>query len=278
MTRPTKSAEADPIPVRRARFAGRVAVITGGASGIGAALARLLHEEGASVLIGDLDPDKGEDLASTLGTRGRFRRTGVSSFDEVEALVGEAVDHFGCIDLLFNNAGIGSLSRIEALSVDDWHRVVAVNLDAVFYGLKAALPHMKAQGGGAVVNTASASGLLADFGFAAYNAAKAGVINLTRTAAIDCARDGIRVNAVCPGPVETPILAPILGIPGLHAEWSERVPMGRFARPEEIASVMAFLASDDAAYVTGVSVPVDGGLTAHTGQPNLPQVLSARAG
>lgn len=228
------------------------------------------------MVIGDLDVPAGEALAAELGTRARFQRCDVALFAEVEALVCTAVSAFGRIDVLFNNAGIGSFSLIEALSVEDWHKVIAVDLDAVFYGLKAAIPHMRAQGSGAVVSTASASGLAGDFGFAAYNAAKAAVINLTRTAAIDHARDGIRVNAVCPGPVDTPILAGIQAVPGLRADWQDRVPMGRFADPAEIAEVVAFLASDAASYVTGISVPVDGGLTAHTGQPNLLRVMGGQ--
>ncbi|MFL9502268.1 SDR family NAD(P)-dependent oxidoreductase [Rhodopseudomonas palustris] len=263
----------------RTRFGGKVAVITGGASGIGAATARLLHSEGASVLIGDLDEAAGNALVAELGAeRARFIITDVSDFGSVQALIDGAVAAFGRLDVLINNAGIGSLSSIAALPVEDWKKVLAINLDGVFFGCKAALPVMVAQRAGAIVNTASASGLAGDFGFANYNAAKAGVINFTRTAAIDHARDGIRVNAVCPGPVDTPILAGVQGIPGLRTDWEDRVPIGRFASPAEIAQVIAFLASDAASYVTGVAMPVDGGLTAHTGQPNVPRVMNALAG
>lgn len=258
----------------KTRFSGKVAVITGGASGIGAATARLLHGEGASVVIADLDVAGGQALADELGQgRALFVATDVADFAQVQALIDAAVQRFGRLDVLFNNAGIGSLSAIADLPVEDWKRVLAINLDGVFFGCKAAIPVMRRQGGGAIVNTASASGMAGDFGFAAYNAAKAGVINFTRTAAIDHARDGIRVNAVCPGPVDTPIIAGIQAVPGLRSQWNECVPMGRFAQPAEIAEVVAFLASDAASYVTGVSVPVDGGLTAHTGQPNLPRVM-----
>ncbi len=260
-----------------ARFDGKVAVITGGASGIGAASARLLHREGASVVLGDVDP-AGQALTDELGARARFVRCDVASFTDVETLVASAVTAFGGLHIMFNNAGIGSLSPIEALSVEDWKRVIAVDLDAVFYGLKAAIPAIRASGGGAVINTASASGMAGDFGFAAYNAAKAGVINLTRTAAIDHAREGIRVNCICPGPVDTPIIAGAQAVPGLRSDWEERVPMGRFARAEEIAEVVAFLASDAASAVTGVMLPVDGGLTAHTGQPNLIKIFAGMEG
>ena len=252
------------------RFGGKVAVITGGSSGIGAATARLLHEEGASVVIADLDSSNGTALVEELGSNSaRFIATDVSDFVQVEALLNGAKATFGRLDVLFNNAGIGSFSSIPELATEDWRKVIAVDLDGVFYGIKAAIPIMRSQGGGVIINTASISGLAGDFGFAAYNAAKAAVINLTRTAAIDHAREGIRVNAVCPGPVDTPIIAAISQTPGLRAAWDKAVPMGRFARPEEIATVVAFLASDAASYMTGAAVPVDGGLTAHTGQPNL---------
>lgn len=258
------------------RFNSKVVVITGGASGIGAACARLFHAEGASVVVGDLDAELGSVLVDELGAgRARFIATDVADFDAIVALVEGAVTAFGRIDVLVNNAGIGSLSAIADLPVDEWKKVLAINLDGVFYGLKAALPIMLAQGSGAVVNTASASGLAADYGFAAYNAAKAAVINLTRTAAIDHAREGVRINAVCPGPVDTPILAGIHMVPGLRVNWEDLVPMGRFARAEEVAEAIAFLASDAASFITGVALPVDGGMTAHTGQPNLPQVMGA---
>lgn len=264
---------------RQERFSGKVVIITGGASGIGAAAARLFHAEGASVAIADLDAANGETLASELGRdRAKFFATDVSDFAQVQALVDGTVAAFGRLDVLFNNAGIGSFSPIADLPVEDWKRVIAIDLDAVFYGLKAALPVMKAQRSGAVINTASISGLGGDYGFAAYNAAKAGVINLTRTAAIDHARDGIRVNAVCPGPVDTPIIAGIQAVPGLRSTWDDAVPMGRFADPREIAEVVAFLASDAASYVTGAIVPVDGGVTAHTGQPNLLRLMAGIGG
>lgn len=261
-----------------ARFDGKVALITGGASGIGAAAARLLHGEGASVVIADLDAAGGQALAEELGAgRAVFQPTDVSDFAQVEAAVACAVARFSGLDVLFNNAGIGSLSAIPDLPVEDWKRVLAINLDGVFFGCKAAIPVMQRQGGGAIVNTASASGMAGDYGFAAYNAAKAGVINFTRTAAIDHARDNIRVNAICPGPVDTPILAGVQAVPGLRSQWEDCVPMGRFARPEEIAEVVAFLASQAASFVTGVAVAIDGGLTAHTGQPNLPRVMGGMA-
>lgn len=256
------------------RFLGKVCVVTGGASGIGAAAARRFHAEGASVLIADLDSDLGVSVVSELGAeRALYRKVDVAMWDEVEAMIEAAVSSFGRLDVLFNNAGIGSFASTPDLSIEEWRRVLDIDLNGVFYGCRAAIPVMRAQGEGAIVNTASASGLAGDYSFAAYNAAKGAVINYTRAAGIDHAREGIRINAVCPGPVATPIITPISKLPGIKDAWDKCVPMGRFATPDEIANVVAFLASSDASYMTGAIVAVDGGLTAHTGQPNLPHLL-----
>lgn len=258
------------------RFDGKVAIVTGGASGIGAAFARRLHSEGGSVMIADLDAAQGQALADALGDRAAFRQVDVADPDALVALADATVAAFGGIDILYNNAGIGCYGLTPDLAVDDWRRVISVNLDAVFYGSKAVIPHLKKRGGGVIINTASASGMAADYGFTAYNAAKAGVINYTRSLAIDHARDGIRANSICPGPVDTPILTNgVDAIQGLRQEWEAVVPMKRFARADEIAAVALFLASDDASCVTGASIPVDGGLTAHTGQPDLRDRMGA---
>lgn len=259
------------------RFESKVAVVTGGASGIGLATARRLHAEGACVVISDVSDEAGEAAAAALGDRACYQHADVADYDQVEALMARAEAAFGGLDIVFNNAGIGSFAAAPDLSVEDWRRVIDIDLSGVFYGCKAAIPRLRARGGGAIVNTASISGLGGDFSFAAYNAAKAGVINLTRAVAIDHAREGIRVNAVCPGPVDTPIIAGIGQFQGVRQMWDEAVPMGRFAQPEEIAAVVAFLASGDASYMTGAIIPVDGGVTAHTGQPNLPRVLAGLA-
>ncbi|WP_374345893.1 SDR family NAD(P)-dependent oxidoreductase [Phenylobacterium sp.] len=257
------------------RFSGKTAVVTGGASGIGLAAARRLHAEGAAVVIADLNDGLGEAAARELGDgRCVYQHTDVSAWEDIQALMQIAKEAFGGLDILFNNAGIGSFAATPDLAVEDWRRVIDIDLTAVFLGCKAAIPLMRERGGGAIVNTASASGMAADFSFAAYNAAKAGVINYTRAVAIDHARENIRCNAVSPGPVDTPIIAGVNQMPGVREIWDERVPMGRFARPEEIAAVVLFLASDEASYLTGANIPVDGGLTAHTGQPNLPRMLA----
>lgn len=244
-----------------ARFSGKVALVTGGASGIGAATTALLTAEGARVLVADLNPPASTDIA--------YERCDVGRAEQVTAAVAAAVRRFGRLDLLLNNAGIAGSGTVSDIEPQQWARIFAVNLDSVYFACRAALPHLRAAGGGAVVNTASISGLAGDMGMAAYNASKGAVINLTRALAIDHARDGIRVNAVCPGIIDTPLTEPVRTRPELYQEWTQAVPMGRAGRPEEIAEVIAFLASDAASYVTGSIVVADGGRMAHTGQPQL---------
>jgi len=253
------------------RFEGKVALITGGASGIGAASARRFAAEGARVVLGDVNQERLAAVAKEIDGSGETVATyvaDVSDRSQVEAMTEAAVQRFGRLDIVFNNAGVGTYGKTPDLDPDEWHRVIDVDLHSVFYGCRAAIPHLRAAGGGAIVNTASISGLFGDYGLAAYNAAKGAVVNYTRTAAIDHARENIRINAVCPGPVDTALTIPLLAQPQIAAGYEELIPMGRVGRPEEIASAVLFLASDDAAYVTGAMIVVDGGLTAATGQPN----------
>lgn len=254
-----------------ARFDSKVALITGGGSGIGAATARLLAREGARLIVVDLSREAAEAVAAATG--GDAVAADVSKRLEVEAFVAGTVARYGRLDVLLNNAGIGCFGKTPDLDPADWERVIAIDLHAVFYACRAAIPHLTkpngSGGGGAIVNTASISGLGGDYAFTAYNAAKGAVINYTRALAIDHAREGLRVNALCPGLIATPLTAGATELPGLEAAWHDTIPMGRAGTPEEMAEVIAFLASDAASYMTGAIVVADGGQTAWTGQPDL---------
>jgi meso-butanediol dehydrogenase / (S,S)-butanediol dehydrogenase / diacetyl reductase len=258
------------------RFENKVAVITGAASGIGAATARLLWQEGASVVLADISETGVRSFAASLGSSTLAVACDVSNRGDVDALIEAAVARYGRIDILFNNAGIGSYGNTVETPAEQWEHVIAVDLHSVYYACHAAIPHMPP--GSAIVNTASISGLGGDYRFAAYNAAKGAVINYTRSIAVDHAKDGIRVNALCPGLVDTPITAGIHQIPGLKEDWTGRIPLKRAAQPEEMANVVAFLASDAASYVTGAIIVADGGTTAHTGQPDISQFATLPIG
>jgi meso-butanediol dehydrogenase/(S,S)-butanediol dehydrogenase/diacetyl reductase len=243
-----------------------VSLITGAASGIGAATARLFAAEGATVIVVDIDESNGRRVAEEIGARGIFHNANVSEPLEVEAMVKLAVDRFGRLDVLHNNvATAGAVAPVGDMPIEAWQRAIAVSLSGVFYGMRFALPQMVAQGGGVIVNTASVSGLAADYMLGAYNAAKAGVINLTRTAAIEYARKNIRVNAVCPGSVATPSLLRAIGEGEGRRFLEDHHPVGRIGLPEEIARVVLFLASEDSSFMTGSIVVADGGISAHTG-------------
>jgi meso-butanediol dehydrogenase/(S,S)-butanediol dehydrogenase/diacetyl reductase len=244
----------------------KVTVITGAASGIGAATAKLFAAEGAKIVIADVDEANGRRLADEIGSSSVFRKVDVAEPGQLESMVRFTVEQFGRLDVLHNNvATAGSVAPVGEMSIESWQRAIAVTLSGVFYGIRFALPQMVAQGGGVIVNTASVSGLTADYMLGAYNAAKAGVINLTRTAAIEYARKNIRVNAVCPGSIATPPLIRALGDGEGRRLLEDHFPIGRLGLPEEIARVVLFLASDDSSFMTGSIVVADGGISAHTG-------------
>jgi meso-butanediol dehydrogenase/(S,S)-butanediol dehydrogenase/diacetyl reductase len=249
------------------RFAGKVVIVTGAGSGIGAATARRFSQEGAMVAIADLSDEK---LAATRADlpsdRTLVQPADVSLFDEVQSLVDATVERFGRLDVIVNNAGIAVQGKVTEASLEDWHRILATNVSGVFHGARAAMPHLIASKG-CIVNTSSVSGLGGDWDMSFYNTSKGAVSNLTRALALDHGKDGVRVNAVAPSLTFTGMTEDIKSDPELLAKFAERIPLGRGAEPEEIASVIAFLASEDAGFVTGVVLPVDGGVSASNGQP-----------
>ncbi|MFC5503314.1 3-oxoacyl-ACP reductase [Lysinimonas soli] len=245
------------------RLAGRVAVITGGASGIGLATAKRFAAEGAKVVIGDVDPVSGQAAAESVD--GLFVRVDVTDKEQVDALFDTAASSYGSVDIAFNNAGISPPDddSIETTELDAWDRVQQVNLTSVYLCSRAALRHMVPAGKGSIINTAS---FVAVLGSAtsqiSYTASKGGVLAMTRELGVQFARQGIRVNALCPGPVNTPLLKELFAKdPERAARRLIHVPVGRFAEPEELAAAVAFLASDDASFITASTFLVDGGIS-----------------
>jgi NAD(P)-dependent dehydrogenase (short-subunit alcohol dehydrogenase family) len=245
------------------RLSGRVAVVTGGASGIGLASARRLASEGAQVVVADLDTDGGKRAANEIG--GLFVATDVTDPDAVEQLFSTAHREYGSVDIAFNNAGISPPEDDSILDTDlaAWRKVQEANLTSVYLCCKAAIGHMRRQGKGSIINTAS---FVAVMGSAtsqiSYTASKGGVLALSRELGVQFAREGIRVNALCPGPVNTPLLTELFAAdPERAARRQVHIPLGRFAEASEIAAAVAFLASDDASFITASTFLVDGGIS-----------------
>lgn len=247
------------------RLAGKVAVITGGGSGIGFATARRMAAEGATIVIGDMDETSGQKAAAEL--EGLFVKVNVADEDQVNALFDTAMATYGRLDIAFNNAGISPPDddSIETTELPAWQKVQDVNLKSVYLCCRAALRHMVPQGSGSIINTAS---FVAVMGSAtsqiSYTASKGGVLAMSRELGVQFARQGIRVNALCPGPVNTPLLQELFAKdPERAARRLIHIPIGRFAEPEELAAAVAFLASDDSSFITASTFLVDGGIAGH---------------
>ncbi len=247
------------------RFVGRVAIVTGGCGGIGLATARRLASEGARVLIADLT-DLGElraEAARDEGLQIHYQRANVASDEEVAQLVRATTERWGRLDVMVANAGIAGKGTAESTSVEAWRRVLDVNLTGVFLCIKHSVPAIRAAGGGAIVATASVTGCVGHPGALAYASTKGALINMVRAAALDQARDNIRITAVCPGHLENPTAAGGAEARAAHTGGLvARYPLGRLGRADDVASAIAFLASEEASFITGTSLVIDGGYSA----------------
>lgn len=270
-------------------ISGKVAIVTGAASGIGKATAELFVAEGAKVILADVNPETGESLAAELGSSAVFKQTDVSDAEQVKALVDFAVAHFGGLDIMFNNAGISGAQHPHFLDDDlsDFSKVIGVNLMGVMAGTRYAGEYMSKQGGGVILNNASIAGILPGQALMSYRVSKAAVIHFTKCSAIDLAQYNIRVNSLAPGHIRTPLTA--FTIPGTTEEqmqrvrealapvWDSNQPLKRHGSPADVANSALFLCSDKAAQITGIIMPIDGGITAGDPVNHLRELFDARA-
>ena len=245
------------------RFQGKSVVVTGGASGIGKATAKQFASEGANVIIADVNPD-GQAVAQQIGQETRksisFVQADVSETEDADRIIQEILRQHGRLDILHNNAGILIVGDVTTISEADWDRCININLKSVYLVSKYAIPAMQQTGGGVIINTASTAGMSGGSGYSVYGASKAAIILLTQCMALDFAKHNIRVNAVCPGPTATPMIVPSDADRESTLErWAEELPIGRAGAPEDTAKAVAYLASDDASFVTGSAFVVDGG-------------------
>jgi len=254
------------------RLEGKVAVITGGTRGIGRASMEKFIDEGAKVAFCGTNAEIGQKLEASLNKDGEkvvFVQADVTDYEKLGKLFDAAIEKFGRLDILFNNAGTGTFGETPDVEIDEWKRMIEIDLNGTFYGCKLGIPLMKKTGGGVIINNASMSGMYADYGLGAYNAAKGGVINYTKTLAMDHGKDNIRANAICPGFINTDATSFMMEQEEGLKQIIKRIPVGRVGQAEDIANGALFLACEESSFMTGTTLLMDGGITCSTNLPDL---------